>query len=225
TGWSMNFGFSMGFFSFNYGYYGRPGGWWGPPAYRPPYRPPYYRPGYPNRRPGGYYGNNRVTIDNSTNININSGNRTNNLYRRRDDAVTRDRDRMANSSQNNIRDRNPAARDRRPNSDRSNVREGNVNTSDLGNRMSNRPTAQPADRSKNNVYTDRSGNVYRQQNNGAWQQRTSSGWDKKAVQPNTRQNLNQQSQMRNRGTTRTNNYQRAATRPARTTPSRGRRGN
>lgn len=66
TGWSMSFGlgFNVGWYHYAYSrpYYG--GGWFGPPAYRPPHRPwgwngGYYgnRPGY--NRPGGNDYNNR----------------------------------------------------------------------------------------------------------------------------------------------------------------------
>ncbi len=231
TGWSMNFGFSVGFFSFSFGhggYYGRPGGWWGPPMYRPPYRPPYYGG-------GGYYGGRRNNININGDVNINVGNNTNNLYRYRNDAVTRDRSSTANrtgstrdrTNQNTSRDRaqNPS-RDRTQNTTRDRANNSGVNTSDLSNRMQSKPTARPADRSKNNVYTDKKGDVYRQQNNGTWQQKSSNGWNKSSVTPSTRQNLNQQSQMRNRGTTRTNSYQRTQSRPAaRPAPSGRRRGN
>lgn len=59
-GYSMSLGFSIGFFNFFLA--GPPawphyhGGWFGPPAWRPPYRPPHWAGGRPG---GGYYGPNR----------------------------------------------------------------------------------------------------------------------------------------------------------------------
>ncbi len=219
TGWSMSFGFSRGWFSFSWGFgggYYHHGGWWGPPVYRPPYRPPYR---------GGYYGgnrwnNNQINIDNSTNININNRRQTNNLYKGRGDAVTRDRGSVA---QRPSRDGQP---DRRPN-----TREASRPTTRDAARPSTRPTsrdntkpqARPSTREKNNVYTDRNGEVYRQQNNGNWQQRSNSGWERSN---SSRSNMNRQATQRSRGQSRTSSYQsrpttRPATRPAR---SGGRRG-
>jgi hypothetical protein len=76
---------------------------------------------------------------------------------------------------------------------------------------------------QNNVYTDRSGNVYRRGSDGNWQQRDRSVW-----QPSTpsardrsgtanRSQLDRSAQQRQRGTARTNNFQRS-------TPSRSRSG-
>ncbi|MEH0156640.1 hypothetical protein V6R21_21100 [Limibacter armeniacum] len=113
SGWSMNFGFSSGWFSFgmSFGgssYYHRPGGWWGPPVYRPPYRPPYRggyyshggRPNY-NRVTNNRISGNQINIDNSKNVNINvNNNQTNNLYNFRKDAKTKDINLSSNKNLN-----------------------------------------------------------------------------------------------------------------------------
>jgi hypothetical protein len=241
TGWNMSFGFSTGFFSFSFHSGGRYGGWWGPPMYRPPYRPPYYGGGYR----GGYYGrnNNRtnINIDNSTNINIGSGNtnigsgnRTNNLYNYRNDATTRSR-----PSSRDLQNKRPATADRsrpanrpstqpaarpstQPSTRPSTGNNRDVNTADLGNRMNNKQTARPSTNTKNNVYTDKSGNVYRKQDNGNWQQRDKSGWSNSSNQ-RSNQSMNRQSDMRNRSQTRTNNYRSSPSRTRSATPSRGAR--
>ena len=71
----------------------------------------------------------------------------------------------------------------------------------------NRARATPQTR-PNNVYSDRSGNVYRRNDNGNWQQRGGNGW-----QPSTgganRSQLDRSAQTRQRGATRSNNYQRS----------------
>ncbi|MHC4749807.1 MAG: hypothetical protein ACYTFW_08015 [Planctomycetota bacterium] len=66
-----------------------------------------------------------------------------------------------------------------------------------------RPATTPARR--NNVYADRNGNVHRKTNQG-WQQKTSSGWT--SSKPSS-SNLDRQNTARQRGTSRTQNYQRS----------------
>jgi hypothetical protein len=69
---------------------------------------------------------------------------------------------------------------------------------------------------QNNVYSDRNGNVHRKTEQG-WQQRSSSGWSKPDASSRqsssrsgaSKSNLNRQSQARERGSSRTNNYQRS----------------
>jgi hypothetical protein len=207
TGWNMSFTYSVGFFSFSYGWGGgyHHGGWWGPPVYRPPYRPYPYRGGYGPGRGN----NNRVT-----NININN---TNNIYTNRRDVQTRDR-----ATPGQSRDRRPSngnTRERPSSSDRNSrdVRPSETTS----NTRDRKPIAQPSSREKNNVYTDRDGNIYKQQGNGSWQQRSSSGWTAPSSSTD-RSNLNRQSTQRTRGQTRTSTYQRSTT-PSAPRPAAGRR--
>ncbi|RFM28512.1 carbohydrate-binding family V/XII [Deminuibacter soli] len=95
TGWNMSFGMSFNFGWLNIGIGTAPGwgGWFGPPAFRPPYRPWGWN--------GGYYGS-RPVIINRPNININrpvyrrelpatrNVNRGNNIYQSRPGVTTRD---------------------------------------------------------------------------------------------------------------------------------------
>ncbi len=64
-----------------------------------------------------------------------------------------------------------------------------------------RPSTQP--NRPNNVYSDRNGNTLRRNDNGSWDQRGSSGW-----QPSTTPNnsLDRSANSRQRGTTRSNNF-------------------
>ncbi len=58
----------------------------------------------------------------------------------------------------------------------------------------------------NNVYSNKKGNVYRNQGN-QWQQKTKKGWSSyPSAQKTQRSNLNRQSQSRQRGNSRTQNY-------------------
>jgi hypothetical protein len=193
AGWSMGYGYGYGWFhlgigrSYGYSGYAR-GGWWGPSVYRPPY--------VMNRARGyGYYGNN---FNRNNGVRVN--NYTTNIYRYRNDVVSRDNRGGNFNRPNNIN---------RPNNTTNPGRFSNNNTRPNGN-------AQPG-RAQNNVYSDRSGNVYqRNAQNNQWQQRQQNQW--KPVQNNNNQqqqqvqNLNRQQQMRDRGQTRTQNFERA--RPA-----------
>ncbi|MCF0056927.1 hypothetical protein [Dyadobacter sp. CY356] len=100
AGWSMSFGLGFNVGWYHYGR-SRPnyGGWFGPPAYRPPYRPWGWNGGYYGSRPGngGYTNRPRpnMTINRPVNGNRNGrpdyGNNNNNLYRDRKSVVaTRD---------------------------------------------------------------------------------------------------------------------------------------
>lgn len=100
AGWSMSFGLGFNVGWYHYGR-SRPnyGGWFGPPAYRPPYRPWGWNGGYYGNRPGnGGYPNRprpNMTINRPGNGNGNGrpnyGNNNNNLYRDRKYVVaTRD---------------------------------------------------------------------------------------------------------------------------------------
>src|SRR5262249_41947270 len=65
----------------------------------------------------------------------------------------------------------------------------------------------PTSRQNNNVYADRDGNVYQKDDKGNWNQRDnrSQSWQSARDNPSTN-NLNRESQARDRGNNRTNNF-------------------
>jgi hypothetical protein len=144
-GWSMNFGFNIGFLHIGFG--GGYGGWYGPPMYRPPYyRPPYGGGGYYGHNNGNHYGNNNINIGGGNTININSNN-GNNLYNNKKGVTTK----------NNQRD--GAISDRTKN-----------NNSRPGVGSGNKPSARPVQKD-NNVFADKEGNVFNRDNQGNINQR------------------------------------------------------
>ncbi len=231
-GWSVGFHYSAGWFHYSM-YGGYHGGYWGPPMYRPPYyhrpgyppyyRPPYYpRPGYRPPVPTPYYrgGNNNITINN------------NNIYRNNKSVSTNDRVRPMPAANPSTRPSTGNTNNRPSTQPVNNPSAGNP----INRLPSTQPSVQPAvqpvtgnaynrqpstvnppspssgGQSRHpstvnpNVMTDRQGNVFQKDGNN-WQQRTGSGWQ------NVNQNrqgeikqLNQQQQTRDRGNTRTNNY-------------------
>ena len=70
----------------------------------------------------------------------------------------------------------------------------------------NRKSAQPAQGRNNNLYADRGGNVYRRTDQGNWQKRDGNSWSKAGNRGTS--GMNRDYQSRQRGSTRTNNYQR-----------------
>lgn len=73
----------------------------------------------------------------------------------------------------------------------------------------NRYQPRPATNDRNNVYADRNGNIYQRDNKGNWNQRDNQNrsWNPTSRESNPSvNNMNRESQMRERGTTRTNNY-------------------
>ncbi|MCC5932587.1 MAG: hypothetical protein JJU28_25300 [Cyclobacteriaceae bacterium] len=86
AGWTMNYGFSVGWFSFHYHRGPRWAGWWGPPVYCPPFRPYHFHGGYHY----SFYGpvHNHIHVRNTVVVN---NYHTHNVYRHRQDVVTRDR--------------------------------------------------------------------------------------------------------------------------------------
>ncbi|GAO44614.1 hypothetical protein [Flavihumibacter petaseus] len=202
TGWSMNFGFSMGFmhFGFSFGGYG---GWYGPPMYYPPFRPPYYG--------GGYYGGgNRINTGDinigEINVGNGSGNRVdhrggnrNNIYNNQSGVSTMDK-KPGQSLGNNRGNRNPGVNNQLP----SQGRQPGVN-----NQLPNQGGQMRQSRENNNVYADRDGNVYQRDNKGNWNERDNrnNSWNS-ANNNATRNNMNRESQSRDRGNMRTNNYSR-----------------
>ncbi|HMG81830.1 MAG TPA: hypothetical protein VK559_02230 [Ferruginibacter sp.] len=212
-GWSLGFNYGNCWFNGG-GYYGGGyrggwggyrGGWWGPSVYHPPFRGnPYPSHGYYGARPA-YGGNNTARGGSRGGPTANraaANNRTNNIYNNRPNVITNNR-----SSIPGTRPAGGAAfADRRG---------GTTNN------QAARPAQQQSQRggfpSNNNITTDSRGNVYQRtpaaatntnntNNNAQWQQRQQGQW--RPVQNTTQtQNLNQQQQMRDRGETRTQNFQ------------------
>lgn len=205
TGWSMSFGYSVGFMHVGFGpHYNY--GWFGPPRYRPPYRP-YYG--------GGYYGRGGPHVTNVTINNITVNNRRNNIYNNHRGVTT-----MNYRPRPTTYDARPATNPRPlPTTGNNNPRPGNNNRPPNTN-----PTVQPRpSRETNNVFADRNGNTFQRDNNGNWNQRDNQS---RSWKPATRDNpsvgnLNRESQMRARGTMRTNNFNQVRSQPApRPAPSR-----
>jgi hypothetical protein len=189
AGWSLGYGYGFGWFHFGmsfggpFGYWG--GGWWGPNVYRPPF-------GWNRARAFGYYGN-RSYMNRSVHVN----NYTSNIYRFRNDVVTRDNRGNFNGRTNGFN---------RPNIPGNNGGRGGL--SNRPNSMNQPPSARP--NAQNNVYSDRNGNVYqRNPQTNQWQQRQQNQW-RPVQQTNNQQqvkNLNRQQVMRDRGAVRTQNFQ------------------
>ncbi len=220
-GWGMSFGFSYGpvHFSFGGGYYG---GCWGPPMYHPPCHYPPGHGGYYPPHGGGYPGNDYG--QRPGNERPGSGNRPDN---------SRPGTRPDNKLPSNRIDRSGnqvSTRDNVYSGNRQGVKPSVSTRESAANRgTSNRRTS-------NNVYTDKSGNVYQQNNKGGWEQRQNNSWksaDKSgttgrnnsnvSTRPSTgnssyMNDLNRSSQNRDRGATRTtnyNNYNRSYSSPSR----------
>ncbi|MEN9684555.1 MAG: hypothetical protein RLZZ28_341 [Bacteroidota bacterium] len=213
-GWSMGFGYNIGFLHIGFGFgggYGYGGGWFGPPMYRPPYRPPYYG--------GGYYGHGRRPVFvNNGNININ--NNHNNIYRPGNGGNNNrpgisNRPSNTNRPGNNYRPGNNgnATGNRPGNRPGNNGNNGSIGNNRPGN---NRPTA-PAAKTPNNVFADKSGNVFQKDNKGAINQRDNKSNSWKPSNPSVGGNMNRDAQLRDRGTQRNNNFnnvQRPQSRPS-----------
>jgi hypothetical protein len=188
VGWSLGYGFGLGWFHFGIGFGGGywrgwGGGWWGPHVYRPAYA-------WNRYRTGGFYGRNYYS---NRSVYINN-NYHSNIYRGRGGVVTRDNH---NFGARGSVGRPISVNGGRPNGGFNNG--GGRPTSVQGGRPGGRPG------SSNNVFSDRSGNVYqRNQSNNQWQQR-----QPVTNNPSVQQNLNREQQMRDRGQTRTQNFNQA----------------
>lgn len=184
TGWSIGFGVSVGFFHFGVGYnFG--GGWWGPPIYHPPFFYP-----YPH-----VYG---PVVVNNIHVNNFYGNHTTNIYNRRTDVVTHDRNlsgatqgRLSRATQGNL----------------SGATQGRISQRTAGN-LSGATRYQPA----NNIQADHNGNVFQRNNSGNWQQREGNQW-KPAGNDASRQNMEQQFQQRQRSWQHNDNFRQSFQRP------------
>jgi hypothetical protein len=184
TGWGFSYGFSTGWFNVRWGY----GGWWGPCGYRHGYRHGYHH-GYRH----GYYAGSRAGYQ--------AGRRDagrHNVYRNQKHV-------RATGGRHGTPSTRPASRDMA-----------------ARNRAATQPRATTRDRQtpqasqgRNNVYADRSGNVYRKSDSG-WESRDRGGWSStdrstRSGQGSNRstRDLNRQSDARQRGTQKTQNYQRS----------------
>ena len=164
TGWGMGFHMSYGWFSV--GVYAPMGGYWGPPMYHPPYYPPYR---------GGMYGGRGPVFINNGDINID---RSNNIYNRRNDVSTRDR--QPGASQLPAGNGGNQGRDSKP-------------------RTSQQPIS---GKGQNDIYSDRGGNVYQRKDNGDWSQRDGNQWNQ-----SDRSNMNRDYENRQRSTSQNSNFQ------------------
>lgn len=171
-GWSMGVSVSYGWLTI--GVYGHPG-YWGPPMYRPPYYPPYR---------GGMYGGRGPVFINNGDINID---RSNNIYNKRNDVATRDRQRGPTASQQ------PAG-DRRGDGGRNQV-----------NNSQPKATQQPSKgAARNDVYGDKNGNVYQRNDNGDWSQRNGNEWNQPSQRDN---NMNRDYENRQRSANQNSSFQ------------------
>jgi hypothetical protein len=193
TGWTMGFGFNVGFmhigFSFGSPYYG--GGWFGPPYYRPPYRPPYYGGGFYGNRPGG--GNN-IIINGDVNIGSNNGN---NIYNR---PGNKGGGRPGISSNQRTRETRGTTYNKPT----------NINT-----KQPERPLAKPSTNNKNNVLTDRDGNVFQKDDNGNVKSRDNktNSWNPVEKSSPKYNDVKRDAQVRDRGNQKTNSYNRPTAKP------------
>jgi len=193
AGWSMGYGYGFGWFHFGLGI-GRGwggGGWWGPHIYRPPFV-------WNRYRTYGYYGTNFYR-----NRNVYVNNYRTNIYNNRGGIVTR-----------NVNNSRPFGGNIRPQVNggggiRPQVNGNRPATGYPGNGTRPAVTGGRPGQSPNNVYSDRNGNVY-QRNQSQWQQRQPNNqWRPVPNNSQSVPNLNRQQQMRDRGQTRTQNFERA----------------
>jgi hypothetical protein len=230
TGWTMGFGFNVGFMhvgfmfgpSFGYG-----GGWYGPPYYRPPYRPPYYGGGYYGGRPGG--GNN-INI-NTGGGDINIGGNHNNIYNRPGNGSNNSRPGISSGGNNNRpgssyrpgNNNNNTGNRPGNNNNNSGNRPGNNNGNWNGNNNGNwngnnnndRKAAKPSTNNQNNVFADKDGNVFKKDDKGNLNQRDNKGnsWKPADKASPASNNVNRDVQSRNRANQRTDNFNNARTTP------------
>lgn len=237
TGWTMGFGFNVGFLHVGFSTgpsYGYGGGWYGPPYYRPPYRPPYYGGGYYGNRPGYRPGGGNNININTGGGDINIGGNHNNIYNRPGNG-NNNRPGISSGGNNNNR---PGSNYRPGNNNNNNNRPGNNNNNGIGNNNNNnnsgnrpgnnnggnrpgnnnnndRKAAKPSTNNKNDVFADRDGNVFKKDDKGNVNQRDNKGnsWkpaDKSSPAVN---NVNREAQSRNHANQRTQNYNNARTPP------------
>jgi hypothetical protein len=196
AGWTMGYGFGYSWFHFGLGF-GRGGyggwghwgcGWWGPAVYHPAFAGGWGGP----HRAYGFYGSNfyrnRTVYHTSFHTNVYAG---------RGGVFTRDNHTYYN----------------RTSIGRTSIGRPGGSVSGAGRTFSQggrQGYARPG--GANNVFSDRQGNVYqRNQSTNQWQQRqANNSWRPVGNNPSVQQNLNRQQQMRDRGFTREQNFQRSA---------------
>src|SRR5450631_303738 len=226
-GWGFGWGYSQSWFSIGFGYgygyggyygYGYRGcGWWGPSFYHPACWGGYH--GGP--RPYGFYGNNfyvhnNIHVNYANNVYRNRGGVTSQSYYRTNGIATRTMNYNRpttlpnNGGGNNFNSRpgGGGTGTARP-ANNNNPSNGFVRPGSTGNNQTNGSSP------RSSIYSDHQGNVYqRQQPNSNWQQRENRTW---SPVNNTRpevQNLNNQQMNRNRGETRSQNFQRIPSSPS-----------
>ncbi|MBP2680810.1 MAG: hypothetical protein H6Q78_673 [Candidatus Krumholzibacteriota bacterium] len=215
-GWGFGVGFTYGWF--HMGFYGYPGGWWGPAGYYGGYHHGYYH-GYNHGYAHGYWQGRHDAANRPG-----SGQRPGGGQR-------------PGQAQPKV---NPNIYNKRDGVKYTGDKKGpSVATADRqGPGASTRPSTQPATRPskdlqrpatpstrQNDVFTDKNGNVYRKSDKG-WEQRDKGGWssadkstrDTSQAQRNQQQ-LNRQYDARERGTQRTQSYQQGGSRPPRSSSS------
>jgi hypothetical protein len=201
-GWSFGFGYSYGWFNIGIGWGGWHGGWWGPPVYHPAFYGYGWHGGY--HPYGGFYGRS-VTVNRTY---INRVTINNNIYRNRTGVLTRENSRYAAARPASSRPLN------------SNPGNGygrqNVNGQAGYSRNNSQAGTNRAPYQSSNIYSDRQGNVYQRGSQGQWQQRANRQWSPLSTvqHPEVVNSLNRQSQMRDRGQVRTQNFQSARPAPA-----------
>ena len=135
TGWTMGFGFNVGFLHIGFSTgpsNGYGGGWFGPPYYRPAFRPPFNGGGYYGRPGGG----NNINI-NTGGGDINIGGNHNNIYNRPGNGNNNNRPGISSGGNNNNR---PGSNYRPGTNNNGNNNNGNRpgnNNNGLGNNNSN----------------------------------------------------------------------------------------
>lgn len=227
TGWTMGFGFNVGFMHIGFSTgpsYGYGGGWFGPPYYRPPYRPPYYGGGYYGNRPGG--GNN-INI-NTGGGDINIGGNHNNIYNRPGNNGGGNRpgisSRPPNNSNgpgsnyrpgNNNNNNNNGGNNRPGSNNNNNNNQGNRPGNNNNNNWNDKSSARPSTNNKNNVFADKDGNVFQKDDKGNINQRdnNANSWKPAEKTSPAVNQVNRDAQARQRSTQKTANYQKPAAKP------------
>ena len=186
TGWGYSVGVSNGWMhiGFSFGGYPYHGGMWGPVGYRHGYRHGYghgYHHGYHAGARAGYRAG-------PARAGYRAGQRNGNLYRQRPGGIRHTGNQPRPSNRARVGTGTGAGR----------------------NQAAVQPKRTPnVSKQKNNVYTDRSGNVHRKQGD-QWQSRDQGKWSSsnRSTQSTqkSRESLNRESQARQRGTQRSNQY-------------------
>ena len=226
TGWGYSVGLSYGWIYYNsYPYYW---GYWGPAGYRYGYRYGYGQ-GYYHGYYDAYYPNRRVGSTRTYRGQTNTYGSSSNVYRNRTTGVRSTGGTYRSGNTGNTGNTRSTG---------GNYRSGSTDVNRSATPVPRR-SSQP-----NNVYSDPNGNIYRRQDNGSWQQRNNSTgqWQNRTGTTTTtpsqgsrsgatntgvpsrtatpQPSLNRDYDTRNRGTTRTSNYNQIQQRSGTATPQR-----